>query len=164
MKSNVLIASVLGILGFSLIAGCGKTPSNGYTTCTDLPTSSDSAILLNFASSRSITTTKDTSGLYYQIISQGSGATPTVNSTVFVTYVGELMNGNIFDSTTNSAKTGFLVNQLIPGWQIGLPKIQAGGHIKLLIPSQLGYGCMGSSPIVPSNAPLYFDITLVSVQ
>jgi FKBP-type peptidyl-prolyl cis-trans isomerase FkpA len=45
-----------------------------------------------------------------------------------------------------------------------LPKIQVGGHIKLLIPSHLAYGCAGQAPLVPGDAPLYFDITLVSLQ
>jgi FKBP-type peptidyl-prolyl cis-trans isomerase FkpA len=164
MKSNVWILSVLGILGFAVIAGCQKGPSSGTDTCTDLSVGSDSAVLLNYAAGNGITPVKDSTGLYYQIITQGSGATPNINSTVFVTYTGKLMSGAIFDSTTNSAKTGFILNQLIPGWQIGLQKIQTGGRIKLLIPSALGYGCIGSLPIVASNAPLYFDITLVGVQ
>jgi FKBP-type peptidyl-prolyl cis-trans isomerase FkpA len=164
MKNNVWFLSVLVILGFAAITSCQKGPSTGYTTCTDLSAGADSAVLLNYAAGNGITPVKDTSGLYYQIISQGSGTAPNINSTIFVTYTGKLMSGAIFDSTTNSAKTGFIVNQLIAGWQIGLPKIQTGGRIKLLIPSHLGYGCLGSLPIVASNSPLYFDITLVAVQ
>jgi FKBP-type peptidyl-prolyl cis-trans isomerase FkpA len=164
MKSKLLIGAVLGILGFSMMTGCGKGSSSGYIACTDEVVSADSAILLNFASAKGITPAKDTSGLYYQIISPGSGATPNANSTLYVAYEGMLMSGTVFDSTSDASKTAFPLAQLIQGWQLGLPKIQVGGHIKLLIPSHLGYGCAGQAPLVPSNAPLYFDITLVGIK
>jgi FKBP-type peptidyl-prolyl cis-trans isomerase FkpA len=46
---------------------------------------------------------------------------------------------------------------------LGLTRIQAGGRIKMLVPSQYAYGCQGSGPI-PPNTPMFFDITLVSIQ
>jgi len=62
-----------------------------------------------------------------------------------------------------------LMLSIIAGWRIGLPKIQTGGHIKLLIPSAYAYGCQGVQnnqgvQVIASNAPLYFDVTLVSIQ
>jgi FKBP-type peptidyl-prolyl cis-trans isomerase FkpA len=164
MKSKLWIGTFLAILGVSMITACGKGSSTGFIGCTDEPVSADSAVLLNYASGNGITPVKDTSGLYYQMISQGSGATPNANSTLYVSYEGILMSGAVFDSTTNSAKTGYPLGQLIRGWQLGLPKIQVGGRIKLLIPSHLAYGCAGQPPIVPGDSPLYFDITLVNIQ
>jgi len=52
---------------------------------------------------------------------------------------------------------------VISGWQIGIPLIQKGGFIKLIIPSALGYGCRGTGPI-PGDAIIYFDIQLLDVQ
>lgn len=164
MYKNSLTFIVIVILSFIVVMSCGKTSDSSSVSCTDVPPSADSSALLNFAKNKGITPVKDTTGLYYQILTQGTGAAPTDNSTIFVTYTGIRMNGTIFDSTTNSAKTGWQLRTLIPGWRIGLPKIQAGGHIKLLIPSTYGYGCQGIANIVDSNSPLYFDITLVSVQ
>ncbi|MBC7650418.1 MAG: FKBP-type peptidyl-prolyl cis-trans isomerase, partial [Deinococcales bacterium] len=42
-------------------------------------------------------------------------------------------------------------------------------RIKLLVPSALAYGCKGAKNaagafIIPENAPVYFDINLISVQ
>jgi FKBP-type peptidyl-prolyl cis-trans isomerase FkpA len=159
---SVALVAVLGMMTMGM--GCGKATNTGTTTCTDVAVANDSVILLNFASANGLHPVKDTSGLYYQIVTQGTGPTPNDNSTIFVTYRGILMNGTIFDSTSNPAKTGFLLGTLISGWRIGLPKIQAGGEIKLLIPSHYGYGCIGNSPYVPSDAPLYFDVNLVTVQ
>jgi len=107
---------------------------------------------------------KDNTGLYYQIISQGYGSTaPGIGSTISVTYTGTRLDGVVFDSTGATARS-FALSNLIPAWQIGMPKIKAGGHIKLLVPSALGYGCLGIQNFIPSNTPIYFDITLVSVQ
>jgi len=153
-----LIAAVLLIN-----TGCGSAAEPEAGPCTDTPVSADSTALLNFAKIQGLGDLKDTVGMYYQVISQGTGAIPTIGSKVFITYMGTLLNGTIFDSTTNAAKTGWPLGQLVAGWQYGLTKIREGGHIKLLIPSAYGYGCQGSGTI-PPNAPIYFDITLVSIQ
>jgi FKBP-type peptidyl-prolyl cis-trans isomerase len=163
MQRNIFVFFLLAGLALMVFVACGKNNTTGVNDCGGLPPTADSPALLSFAKAHGITSLKDTLGLYYQVINQGTGATPTANSTVFITYTGTLMDSTIFDSTTNPAKTGFKLNGLIFGWQLGLPKIQAGGRIKLLIPSQYGYGCQGSGPI-PPNSPIFFDITLVSVQ
>ena len=152
----------LVILIFIVAVSCGKASNSG--ACSDVLPTADSSALLSFAKTNGITPVKDTTGLYYQIITQGTGATPSDNSVIFVTYTGARLDGAIFDSTTNASKTGFQLGTLIPGWRIGLPKIQAGGHIKLLIPSAYGYGCQGAGAAIPPNTPIYFDLTLVSVQ
>ena len=71
------------------------------------------------------------------------------------------MNGTIFDSNTG-APIQFILGQVIPGWQLGLPLIQKGGVIRLIIPSSLAYGCTGSGSI-PGDSVLYFEVELVDV-
>ncbi|MBS1933080.1 MAG: FKBP-type peptidyl-prolyl cis-trans isomerase [Bacteroidetes bacterium] len=157
MKKLALLTLILTPLIY--LVGCGKT-TQGYVSCTNAPVTDDSAALLDFARSNNITPTKDTSGLYYQVITQGTGATPISTSLVTVSYTGEYLNGTVFTTDSNRQ---YQLNNLISGWQYGLPKIQAGGRIKLLIPSALAYGCTGSASIAP-NTPVFFDVTLVSVQ
>jgi len=79
-----------------------------------------------------------------------------------VSYGATLMNGTYFDSSAVSIRLP--LDSLIKGWQIGLPKIKAGGQIKLLIPSTLAYGCNGAGNVVPSNSPVYFNIYLDSLK
>jgi FKBP-type peptidyl-prolyl cis-trans isomerase len=159
MKKAVITIASLGF--FIYFNSC--TPNNvpGYSSCTGTSPAFDSSALIAFAKDYGITAVADTSWLYYQIINQGTGSTPTGTSKITVNYVGKFMNGNDFDSTTSPLT--FQLDSLITGWQYGLPKIQAGGRIKLLIPSALAFGCTGSAQI-PPNSPLYFDITLISVQ
>lgn len=161
---RISFAAVIAV--FSIVAigtSCIKSSTdNGQPNgCTDVALSVDSVTLVQYAQANNLGTFTDTLGMFYQIVSQGTGGYPNENSIVYVSYEGKLMNGTIFDSTTNYASTGFELNQLILGWQIALPKIQAGGHIRMLVPSAYGYGCQGAGNTVPTNSPLYFDVTLV---
>ena len=124
---------------------------------------SEEGTITTYAAANGITATRHSSGLYYQIINPGSTVTPIISSKIFVTYTGKLLNGTVFDQQTNSSLTGFFLSQVIPGWQIGIPLIQKGGEIKLIVPSSLAYGCTAQGPI-PANSVLYFDIVLVDVQ
>lgn len=112
--------------------------------------------------------TEDPRGFFYKIVSAGTGTAPTLTSKVTLFYKGYLTNGIVFDKTGTSAnyESGnpitFTLNQLIPGWQVGLPLIKPGGKIILYLPASLGYGAYGQGSI-PGNAALIFEITLVSV-
>ena len=101
------------------------------------------------------------SGLHYIITTPGTGGHPSASSTVTVNYVGKLLkNEKIFDQTTGTPVT-FPLQNLIEGWQEGIPKLKKGGKGTFFIPSALGYGPYGSGDI-PANAPLIFEIELVN--
>lgn len=102
------------------------------------------------------------SGFFYEIMAPGTGTvTPSVCSAVTVTYAGYLTNGFKFDESTTGV--GFVLGQLIVGWQKGLPLIKKGGSINLYLPPSLGYGsnAVGS---IPANSILIFTIQLLDVQ
>lgn len=116
-----------------------------------------------FIKANNIDATKDGSGLYYQIINAGTGnANITLNSQVTIRYEGRLLNGKVFDNGGGVERT-FTLGDLIRGWQIGLPKIQKGGEIRLIIPPSLGYGDRSVGEI-PANSPLDFNIKLINAQ
>jgi FKBP-type peptidyl-prolyl cis-trans isomerase FkpA len=103
-------------------------------------------------------------GLYYNITKVGSGAYPLTTSTVSVKYNGYLLDGTLFDSSENI--DGLFVTNLrnvIPGWTFGVPLMRPGGITRFYIPSGLAYGPSGAG-IIPANAVLIFDITLVNYQ
>ena len=129
------------------------------------PKSPDSELpqIQAFAATNGITTTPDPSGLHYEIIEQGSGPTANANSKIVITYTGKLMNGTVFDEQLTPNAEPWTLGGLIKGWIIGIPLIHEGGHIKLIIPSSLGYGCEQYYAI-PGNSVLYFDIHLVDVK
>lgn len=100
--------------------------------------------------------------MYYQIMSPGSGPTPTATSKVYVTYTGKRMDNVIFDQS--ASPVAFNLGGLIEGWQIGLSLIKKGGQIRLIVPSAMAYGCTGNQPVIAPNSVLYFDINLIDVQ
>jgi FKBP-type peptidyl-prolyl cis-trans isomerase FkpA len=136
------------------VAGCNKSDKAGCTPAAEID-----AKMLAYISANGITATKHSSGMYYQIITPGSGATPTINSNVQVTYVGKFTDNTSFDSGT----TSFPLNGVIEGWQIGIPLIKKGGKIKLIIPPGLAYGCNDYRGI-PGNSILVFDVDLLDVK
>ena len=156
----MFFSSLLIFLVICLFSSCGSSLKDN-NACTNESPYADTSALLRYAGD-SIQTTLDSTGLLYQIIDPGSGTHPTLTSTMTVTYVGRLMDNYIFDSLTNTNLNGNVLGGLIFGWRYGLPKIGAGGEIKLLIPSALAWGCTGFNQ-VPANAPVYFDVKLLSV-
>jgi FKBP-type peptidyl-prolyl cis-trans isomerase FkpA len=104
-----------------------------------------------------ITAVQDNSGLYYSVVTPGTGGYPNANSTITVNETGKLLNGSVFDT-----EAGYVtpMADVIKGWQIGIPHINTGGRIMLLIPSALGYGNAPNGNI-PKNSVLIFTIDLL---
>lgn len=102
------------------------------------------------------------SGLRYKILTPGTGPKPIATSTVKALYTGKLIDGTVFDSTSNRGNepASFRLDQVIPGWTEGLQKIAKGGKILLYIPSEIGYGPQGNQAI-PGGAALTFEVELV---
>jgi len=117
----------------------------------------DDAAIQNYISANHITATKDPSGLYYSIITAGSGSYPTASSTVTVNSVGKLLDGTVFDT---EAGLKVPLGNVIVGWRNGLQHINTGGRILLMIPSAQGYGNQSQQGI-PKNSVLIFTVDLL---
>ena len=100
----------------------------------------------------------------------GTGAQANPGSRATVSYTGWLYDssklngkGTQFDTSQNFA---FVVGagQVIKGWDQGVAGMRVGGQRRLVIPPDLGYGSNGAGGIIPPNATLVFDISLLSVQ
>ncbi|GAC1391253.1 MAG: hypothetical protein NVSMB46_03040 [Candidatus Saccharimonadales bacterium] len=97
----------------------------------------------------------------------GTGAEVKPNDKVTAHYTGAVAaTGIIFQSSHDSGQpVTFPLNQVIKGWQDGVPGMKVGGTRRLLIPSASAYGANppGGSGI-PANADLVFDIELTAIQ
>src|SRR5205809_7849362 len=101
---------------------CKKDNGCGYTEANVTATGNKIAYLQNYITTNSITATQHSSGIFYTIINNGAGASPTVCSNVTVHYTGWLLsNGNVFDQNTTTTGASWVLGQLIAGWQKGLP-------------------------------------------
>jgi FKBP-type peptidyl-prolyl cis-trans isomerase FkpA len=120
-------------------------------------------------------TTAQSQGPAFQRIDivEGTGALASSGRTLTVNYTGWLYDatksdfkGTQFD--TSVGKTPFTFHlgagSVITGWDQGLLGMRAGGKRTLIIPASLAYGSTGSGTTIPPNAPLIFEVELVSVQ
>lgn len=101
------------------------------------------------------------SGLQYKVITQGKGATPTMNDSVKVNYQGSFINGEVFASNQDENNADVLrLAQMIPGWQEALQKMKVGATWELYIPARLAYGTQGAHEQIEPNSTLIFRISL----
>ena len=104
------------------------------------------------------------SGLQYEVIEAGEGASPNAEDTVEVHYRGTLVDGTEFDSSYKRGETvSFGVGQVIAGWTEALQLMSPGAKWKLFIPADLAYGPGGAGNMIGPNAALVFEVELVSV-
>jgi len=125
------------------------------TACTDTPVS------------------PTTSAAYRQTdIVLGTGVTANSGASVTVDYTGWLYDaskpdqkGLQFDSSIGKTPFSFTLGagEVIKGWELGVPGMLVGGERRLVIPPSLAYGDTRSG-IIPPNATLVFDITLLNVS
>lgn len=105
------------------------------------------------------------SGLQYEVLKAGEGASPTATETVEVHYHGTLIDGTVFDSSVDRGQTiEFPLNRVIAGWTEGVQLMQEGAKYRFFIPWNLAYGARGSAPKIPPYAALIFDVELFEVK
>jgi FKBP-type peptidyl-prolyl cis-trans isomerase FklB len=106
------------------------------------------------------------SGLQYKVITEGSGAKPTINDVVVCNYTGSSVEGKVFDSSYKSGKPAtFPVGGVIKGWTEALQLMPVGSKWQLVLPPSLAYGDRGTNggPIGPGET-LVFEVELMSIQ
>jgi len=105
-----------------------------------------------------------TSGLEYEVITQGTGPKPTLKDTVVCNYKGEFIDGNEFDNSyKRGAPAEFPLTNVIMGWTEVLQLMPEGSKYKVYVPYQLGYGASDYNGI-PGGSLLIFEIELLDVK
>ncbi len=107
-------------------------------------------------------------GLRMRDVVVGTGTPVVTGQVITVHYTGWLDNGTVIDSSRRSLNprasgdpVTFDLDNLIQGWQKGVPGMRPGGIRQLDIPAALAYGATGSPPTIPANARLVFEIKLL---
>jgi len=110
--------------------------------------------------------TTSSTGLVYQSLKDGSGASPAASDVVKVHYRGTLTNGTEFDSSYKRGQAAeFPLNRVIKCWTEGVQKMKVGGKARLTCPPAIAYGERGTpgGPI-PPNATLNFEVELLGIS
>lgn len=104
------------------------------------------------------------SGLQYEVITEGSGRSPKATDVVRCHYHGTLVDGTVFDSSyQRNQPADFGLNQVIPGWTEGVQLMKEGSKYRFYLPYNLAYGEMGAGGMIPPYAALIFDVELLQV-
>jgi FKBP-type peptidyl-prolyl cis-trans isomerase FklB len=110
-----------------------------------------------------VTTTP--SGLQYEVLEAGGGASPGPRSTVVTHYHGTLVDGTVFDSSVERGEPAeFGVHQVIPGWTEALQMMSVGDKWRIVCPPKLAYGEQGAGSAIGPNTALVFEIHLIAVK
>src|SRR5690606_10520638 len=130
----------------------------------------DDKLMQEYFAKNNLNPTKTSSGLYYIMEKEGTGATPTRGQAVTVNYTGRTLDGQVFDSNTDPAlghvapfTFALGTGHVIDGWDEGVALMKKGGKAKLFIPSSMAYGEMGREPMIPKNAILMFDVEVTDI-
>jgi len=169
---GVVLVCVVVLIGSQIVGGqkeaiaveLTKPASTPAVTATVDPTATETLTLAQTPQGETELITTP-SGLQYEEIVEGTGASPANGQKVVVHYTGTLEDGTVFDSSRErnrpfEFKIG--VGQVIKGWDEGVGTMKVGGRRKLVIPPELGYGARGIGPI-PPNSTLIFDVELIRI-
>ena len=114
-------------------------------------------------------------GLYYYIISEGTGRKPVIGDTVYIWYKAKYLTGQLFDTNIGQSESfGFVVGNgsVIKGIDEGVKLIRQGEKTKLVTPSSLAYGSQGLYSynsygyyyvVLPGYTPLVWNIEIDTV-
>ena len=104
------------------------------------------------------------SGLQYEILTEGKGASPKATDQVTVHYEGTLIGGQVFDSSFKRGQPAtFPLNGVIRGWTEGVQLMKEGSKYRFTIPYELAYGERGAGSDIPPFATLIFDVELLKI-
>ena len=106
------------------------------------------------------------SGLVYESLKDGTGASPKASDTVRVHYRGTFPDsGKEFDSSiARGQPIEFPLSGVIPCWTEGVQKMKVGGKAKLTCPPAIAYGSRGACGVIPPNATLNFEVELLGIK
>ena len=105
------------------------------------------------------------SGLIYQELAPGNGASPGATDRVTVHYTGKFEDGKVFDSSVQRGRPAtFPLNRVIKCWTEGLQLMKVGGKAMLTCPGDIAYGARGRPGSIPPNATLLFEVELLGIN
>jgi FKBP-type peptidyl-prolyl cis-trans isomerase FkpA len=118
----------------------------------------------NAAAVTGVSRTTLPSGVVFESVQTGSGASPKATDVVKVNYRGTLTDGREFDSSYKRGQPiSFPLNRVIPCWTEAVQLMKPGGKARVTCPPETAYGSRGAGAAVPPNATLVFEIELISI-
>lgn len=96
----------------------------------------------------------------------GDGAEVKPGDNVKLHYKGTIaQTGQKFDSSYDRGEPANIsLNEVIAGWQRGVPGMKVGGKRRLIIPADQAYGDKAVGKLIPANSDLVFEIEILGIN
>jgi FKBP-type peptidyl-prolyl cis-trans isomerase len=111
--------------------------------------------------------TTSPSGLKFVDLKEGEGPAAKVGDVVDYHFTGTAASGKRFRSSYDNLRPERIKlgrGLVIAGVDEGLVGMKPGGKRRLIIPSYLAFGSLGSPPDVPANMDVVYEVELVAVN
>ncbi len=122
--------------------------------------------LARFLKDNNIKTRETGEGIHYILEQKGVGQYPQKGDYVMVRFKASLLNGQVFDQSTEGEPFIFQVGnrEVIRGFDKSVQLLKTGGKGTFYLPPSLGYREQGVRDKVPPNSPLKYEIELVQIM
>ncbi|WP_432710504.1 FKBP-type peptidyl-prolyl cis-trans isomerase [Pedobacter sp.] len=162
MLRKITAAYTLALMSLIVVLGSCKKEYDSIEAI-------DDTVIQKYIKANNITATKDTTGFYYQVVSQGDTGEffKTTDSVFYHVAVKSLANGTVYytDPATNilANYVGYasqLVTVNIPAIRTSMLALKPGGVARIFLPSYLAFGRNGFANInVPPNEVIDLVVT-----
>jgi FKBP-type peptidyl-prolyl cis-trans isomerase FkpA len=123
----------------------------------------DKERIQNYIERKKLVMKESPTGLWYQILEEGSGEYLTDGSTVKMEYDCSLLDGTkCYSSQTLGPKELILGrSEMEPGMNEGLRLLKPGAKAIFIFPPYLAYGLIGDQKMIPSRAVIVYNVNIL---
>lgn len=169
MILRVLISALLLASMLSCRSGSEKRsqPEPGKKELADLNrylVQKDRERIENYIERRDLKMTESSTGLWYQVKSEGNGDYLTDNDRVVMEYKCSLLDGTTCYSSEENGPEEVVVgrSEIMAGLNQGLRMLKSGGEAVFIIPPYLAYGLKGDGKKIPARSVIVYEIKILS--
>ena len=120
----------------------------------------------NYIERKNLKMNESPTGLWYQIIKEGSGNTFAENDKVILDYECSLLDGTKCYSSKDLGPKEVVLGRsdIEQGLSEGLRLLKPGAEAIFIIPSFLAYGFVGDRKMIPSRAVLVYNVNILQAK
>jgi len=120
----------------------------------------------NYIERKNLIMSESPTGLWYQIIKQGSGKSFSENDKVTMEYECSLLDGTRCYSSKDLGPKEVTLgrSEMEPGLNEGLRLLKPGAEAIFIMPPYLGYGLIGDRKMIPPRAVIVYNVNILQAK
>jgi FKBP-type peptidyl-prolyl cis-trans isomerase len=168
---NIKVAA--GVFFLFLIISCKEKHNNsingtrpGKNEMADLNrflVQKDLERIRNYIERKNLKMTESPTGLWYQILDEGTGKTFSENDKIVMEYECSLLDGTKCYSSADLGPKEIILGKSVAeqGLNEGLKLLKPGAHAIFIMPPFLAYGLVGDRKMIPSRAVIVYNVNIL---